>query len=150
MRDKLAYDNFLNGYNCTQAVVLAFEDVIDIDKETLLKTVSPFGGGFSRLREVCGTVSGMFYVLGAVEGYATPGDNESKKRLYATAQTLAAKFKEETGSIVCRELLGLSGPSNPEPEKRTSEYYKKRPCPELCALAAKILEEYLIEKGIIQ
>ena len=149
MRDKLAYDNFLNGYNCTQAVVLAFEDLLGMDRDSLLKAVSPFGGGFARLREVCGTVSGMYFVLGALEGYSTPGDNESKKRLYATAQTLAGKFKEETGSIICRELLGLSGPSNPEPEKRTAEYYKKRPCPELCALAARILEDYLTEKGML-
>ena len=59
-----AMDNFLKGYNCTQSVVLAFSDLIDIDRDTLMKLSCSFGGGMARLREVCGSVSGMFIVAG--------------------------------------------------------------------------------------
>lgn len=135
---------FLEGYNCTQAVVGAFCEEMGLDKELALRIASPFGGGMGRLREVCGTVSGMFIVLGYLYGYDDPKDYERKKELYARVQELAGTFKEENGSIICRELLGLKGKdTSPVPEKRTEDYYKKRPCPGLAAYAANLLEEYL-------
>lgn len=142
-----ARDNFLAGYNCSQSVVLAFEDVLaehGIDAATMARLSSPFGGGMGRMREVCGAVSGMLMVLGVVEGYDDPKAFRAKKELYARVQELAGAYREENGSIVCRELLGLGkGPSEATPEKRTDTYYRKRPCPDLCACAARILAEHL-------
>lgn len=147
-RKEMAINNFYEGYNCTQAVVLAFADLIDMDTKQLLMMVSSLGGGMGRLREVCGSVSGMFLVLGALEGYSDPKDNSTKGQLYENVQHLAKEFEEKNGSIVCRELLGLQEKSQtPVPEKRTEEYYKKRPCPELVGMAAEILENYLKKQG---
>ena len=143
-RREIAMQNFYDGYNCTQSVVLAFADLIDIDKEQLLSMVSPFGGGMGRLREVCGSVSGMFFVLGALYGYSDPKAKEEKADVYAKVQELAKEFEKQHGSIVCRELLGLSVKSEqPVPEERTEEYYKKRPCPEIIGDAAQILDEFI-------
>lgn len=137
---------FKEGYNCSQSVALAFCDEIGIDKTKLLRIVSSFGGGMGRMREVCGAVSGMFFVAGALYGYDQPKDPEAKKVHYARIQELAARFKAETGTIICRELLGLEGKDNsPVPSERTPEYYKKRPCGEMIALAAGIMETYLQE-----
>jgi len=148
-RKEIAMQNFYEGYNCTQSVVLAFEDLFDIDRDTLLTMVSPFGGGMGRLREVCGSVSGMFFVLGHLCGYSDPKDKEKKAQLYARVQELAGRFEEKNGSIVCRELLGLTEKKQaPTPDDRTAEYYKKRPCPELIGMAAEILDEYLKELHI--
>lgn len=102
-----------------------------------------------RLREVCGTVSGAFIVLGSVYGFNVPGDNEKKKILYGKMQEFAALFEKENGSIICRDLLGLKGRSTPNPEERTKEYYEKRPCPKLCLSSASILEEFLINNGVL-
>lgn len=142
-----AMNNFLEGYNCTQAVVLAFEDKFPMDRKSLLSMSSSFGGGMGRLREVCGTVSGMFLVAGMLYGYDLPGDIEGKKLHYERIQELAAKFREANGSIVCRELLGLSikGADRPEPEVRSAEYYKKRPCVKLVGMSAAIMEQYIRE-----
>ncbi len=135
---------FLEGYNCTQAVFLAFSDRYDMDTSTAMKLSSSFGGGMGRLREVCGAVSGMFLVAGMLYGYDSPKDFEAKSEHYKRIQELAAKYREENGSIVCREILGLpAGGDSPVPEKRTLEYYKKRPCPDLVAAAAAIMEEYI-------
>lgn len=143
-RSEKARQYFLDGYNCSQAVLLAFCDDGDLDKETLLKAVSPFGGGMGRLREVCGAVSGMFMAAGLIYGYADPKAKTEKAALYKKIQDLAATSKAQNGSIICRELLGLSEKtSSPIPEERTSEYYKKRPCAELVARAAGILEEMI-------
>jgi len=135
---------FMEGYNCAQAVFLAFEDLYPIDRETALKLSSSFGGGMGRLREVCGAVSGMFMVAGVLYGYDSPVDHDAKANHYARIQGLAKEFEKENGSIICRELLNLGeGKDSPNPEQRTEGYYKKRPCAELVEIAAAIMEEYI-------
>ena len=107
-RKEKAMQSFLDGYNCSQCMILAFEDCITIDLDTALKIASPFGGGMGRLREVCGSVSGMFMVLGYILGYNEPSDYEGKKVLYEHIQELAKRYEEANGSIICRDLLGLT------------------------------------------
>lgn len=140
---------FCEGYNCSQAVTAAFCDLIDMDEKTAVKLVSGFGGGVGRMREVCGAVSGAVFILNALYGYDSKEDFESKKQLYEIIRAFAEKFKAENGSIICRELLGIDGAGSSVPEKRTPEFYNKRPCPEIVYTAAKILEEYLKEQSVI-
>jgi len=146
-RKEIAMQLFKEGYNCAQSVLLAYADLFDLDKDSLAKLSSSFGGGMGRLREVCGAVSGMFMVEGLLHGYNDPSAKEEKMAHYANLQSLAAKFKEQNGSIVCRELLGGVPNTNPKPDERTPEYYKKRPCVELVGMAAEILENYLKENN---
>lgn len=139
---------FESGYNCSQAVAMAFSDLMGLDEKEIAKMTSGFGGGIGRLREVCGSVVGMSFVMSVLYGYDNTDDFEGKKRIYSEIQKLAEKFREENGSIICRELLGLSPMSAtpPVPEKRTPDFYKKRPCSELVYLSAKNLETYINEK----
>lgn len=135
---------FEGGCNCCQAVFCAFLDETNLSKEDALRLSAGFGGGFGRLREVCGAVSGMTMVLSNKFASTDPNNHEEKKALYALIQKAAGEFRDENGSIVCRELLGLSEKSSsPVPEQRTKEYYKKRPCSELVRCAAEIAEKYL-------
>ena len=144
-RKEKAMQSFLDGYNCSQCLILAFEDMLTIDVDTALKMASPFGGGMGRLREVCGSVSGMFMVFGFLKGYHEPGDYAGKKELYEHIQELGKRFEEENGSIVCRDLLGLSVKhEDAAPEKRTTEYYKKRPCEELVGISANIIGKKIL------
>lgn len=150
-RKEKAMQSFLNGYNCSQCMMLAFEDLLTIDLDMALKIASPFGGGMGRLREVCGSVSGMFMVLSYIYGYNEPEDYEGKKALYAHIQELAHRYEAANGSIICRELLGLTVQHDASaPEQRTAEYYASRPCAEKIGSAAEILEQYLIEQDIKQ
>ena len=140
----LARELFMKGYNCAQAVFCAFGDMTGLDIDTAAKLASSFGGGLGRLREVCGTVSGAALVLGIVRGYSTPGDQEVKAAHYRTVQEFARRFSEQNGSIICRELLaGTGATTGGEPEPRTPDFYKKRPCPELAWCAARILDQML-------
>ncbi|EKQ52822.1 MULTISPECIES: C-GCAxxG-C-C family protein [unclassified Clostridium] len=139
-----AMDLFKQGYNCSQSVFGALCEECNIDFETALKLSSSFGGGMGRLREVCGAVSGMFMVAGMKYGYSDPKDSLSKAKHYKKIQELAEQFEEKNGSIVCRELLGLSNKKdNYIPEERTTEYYKKRPCSEIVGDAAEIIYEFI-------
>lgn len=143
-RKEKAMELFESGYNCSQSVVLAFSDLLEVDEKVLARLSSSFGGGMGRLREVCGAVTGAFMVLGVLYGYDQAETGLKKAEHYARIQHLAEQFSNETGSIVCRELLGLDKKKDsPTPEKRTAEYYKKRPCRELVGLSAEILEEMI-------
>ena len=95
---KKAKQLFLEGFNCSQAVFLAFSDKFDMDYETAMKLSSSFGGGIGRLREVCGAASGMFMVAGMLYGYDKPNDYEAKKTHYARIQELAKYYEELNGS----------------------------------------------------
>ena len=149
-RKEKAMAYFRQGYNCAQAVVLAFADLTDMDEATLSRMSCSFGGGMGRLREVCGTVTGMFLVTGLLRGYDGAETGEVKAAHYARIQALAKEFEKQNGSIVCRELLALRQKHRdaPPPEARTEAYYAGRHCAELVGSAAEILENYLaIDSG---
>ena len=135
---------FVEGYNCAQAVAMAFADMIGLDEKFCAKAVSSFGGGMGRLREVCGAVSGMLFVAGILYGYDTKDDDAIKKEHYTRVQELAGKFRDEVGSIICREIL-KNPPSDPTPTPRTEQYYQDRPCAHMVVTAVRIMEEYIAE-----
>ena len=137
---------FEQGYNCAQSVACAYSEELGLPRDTVARMVSGFGGGMGRLREVCGAVSGIVFVYGTLRGYGAADAGEAKTATYAAIQEMAARFRGQTGSIVCRELLGLDRPEGtPQAEARTPDYYRKRPCPELVALAADVLAAKLAE-----
>ena len=140
---------FLDGYNCAQAITVAFSDVTGLDKDFSARMASSFGGGIGRLREVCGAVSGMVMVAGILYGYDANSEESAKKEHYTLVQDLANKFKEETGSIICRELL-KNPPSDPNPTPRTAEFYKQRPCTRMVMVAAKILDAYIQQHPVVK
>ena len=140
-----AAELFLGGYNCAQSVVVAFSDLTGLDKDFSAKFASSFGGGRGRMREVCGAVSGMLMVAGILYGYDDPGEKDChKKAHYQLVQHLSSRFREEIGSIVCREIL-KNPPSDPNPTPRTEEFYQTRPCVRMVMTAARILDEYSAE-----
>lgn len=143
-REQKAGELFKAGYNCCQAVAMTFADVLGLSEDEVARLSSGFGGGMGRMREVCGTVSAMTMVASAMIPATDVNDKEAKTANYALVQEIADEFKKLNGSIICRELLGLSKPEGtPVPSDRTPEYYKKRPCGELCSIAAGIVARKL-------
>lgn len=149
---ELAMAYFKEGYNCSQSVFLAFCDEYGIDFEIALKISSSFGAGMGSLREVCGTVTGMFMVAGIIYGYTDPKNHALKAEHYKRIQYLAKEFEEKNHSIICRELLGLGltkDSDSPVPELRAAEYHKKRPCVEMVGMAAEIMEKYINDNRVV-
>lgn len=150
-RCEQAEQYFKEGYNCSQAVVLAFSDLVNVEKEELLKLSLPLGGGLGRLRQTCGAVSGMALIIGLVFSSNEIND-DNKLYIYSIVQELVKRFMDEKETINCKELLEkakLEVEIGGAAEKRTEEYYKKRPCGKIVYTATKILEDYLKEKSII-
>lgn len=141
-----AVKTFESGYGCAQSVFVTYADLFGIDRETALKLSSPMGGGIGRMREVCGTVSSMALLAGLKEGNIDPSDEEGRERIYLLVRKMSDLFREENGTIICRELLGLEEmEQSAKPGKRTKEYYESRPCSRLVACAAKIVEDMLLD-----
>ena len=144
-----AVELFMLGYNCAQAVAAAFDDLTGVDEKTAAKMASCFGGGMGRMREVCGAVSGMLLVAGILYGYDDPKATKEKRELYAQVQAMAGRFREELGSIVCRDLL-KNPPSDPNPTPRTEQFYKDRPCARMVETAARIMDEFIQEHPVAE
>lgn len=144
-KSEKAKELFRSGFNCSQSVLGVFCEELGLDFDTAMKIASSFGGGMGRMREVCGTVSGMFMAAGlAFSGSDSSAENKANQ--YKIVQELAKIFKEKNGSIICRELLnGIETSTSPNPSQRTETYYKKRPCIELVADSTEILEKFLSE-----
>jgi C_GCAxxG_C_C family probable redox protein len=139
---------FLKGYNCAQAVFCAFTDVTGLSRDESARIASSFGGGFGRLREVCGTMSAAVLILGYARGYSDPNDRNAKIRHYKLVQEYARRFREANGALLCRDLLkDVETKEGPEPEERTQEYYARRPCPMIAYRAADILDRMLKESA---
>ena len=138
---------FNEGYNCAQAVALAYADITSLDESLVATITASFGGGMGRLREVCGAVSGMSFLAGFISPCPSADNAEAKRANYALVQHFAEAFRQQNGYIVCRQLLGLDRPKDePTPSPRTAEYYKKRPCAEYVYEAALIVGRYLENK----
>ncbi len=91
-----AEELFLQGYNCAQAVAGVFAEEMGMDFDTVVKTVSSFGGGMGRMREVCGTVTGMFFVAG--RGYSFWRQGLKRKRGALSAESCLG-WKEATKAL---------------------------------------------------
>ena len=82
-RAQRAKQNFLDGYNCCQAVLLAFQDIFGVSPETIATVASGFGGGMARMREVCGTVSAMGMAAGFMSPAIHPKNMDERTANYA-------------------------------------------------------------------
>ncbi|MBQ0037017.1 MAG: C_GCAxxG_C_C family protein [Firmicutes bacterium] len=143
-RSELAVKYFVEGHNCSQAIVLAFADLLDIEASQLSKLAGGFGGGIGRLREVCGAFSGAVIVLDMLYGYDNYSNDEDKKEQYSRIQEIGLQFEKDKGSLICRDLMGLNVKhSDSAPTPRTKDFYQNRPCPNIIAYVAKLLEDYI-------
>ena len=142
-----AKELFEQGYACSQAVVLAFKDLFNVDEETLSKLSLPFGGGLGRLRLVCGAASGVAFVIGQIYG------DLEKPKVYDITRTIMEEVEKVNGSLICKDLLE-SGNQIVEiggnPEARTKEYYDGRPCGAIIYNTVTILVDYLKKDNKLQ
>lgn len=122
-KGEIAKNNFQNGCNCAQAVLLAFCEDYGMERETALTIAAGFGSGLAGLRETCGTVTGANMVIGLAKG---------KNRMDAnrTFREFADRFREKNGSLVCKELLA-------------ARIKTRLTCADLCYDAGNLLEEIL-------
>lgn len=100
-----ALSYFDEGYACSQSVLLAFSEELDLNENTAKLISSTFGGGMGRLRQKCGAVTGGFMVLGLTYGNSDPKDMDTKLASYKKVRELNHLFEDIHGTTICAELL---------------------------------------------
>ncbi|MGN0807111.1 MAG: C-GCAxxG-C-C family protein [Candidatus Coproplasma sp.] len=148
VRADRAKEMFLQGYNCSQAVVGAFADLFGFDNVTAMKFAEGLGGGMGRMRLTCGAVAAMATLASMKMSSGEPGNLKLRGEIYAVIQKMAGEFKDNNGSVICAELLGASLPKDngTTPEERTPDYYRRRPCADKIYQCALLVEKYLCEE----
>ena len=111
------------GYNCSQCVMMVFDDVHSFDAEMSARVAIGLGGGVGGMRQICGTISAMAMIVGA-SAFSSPKD---KQLIYARVQECSNEFKNINGSVVCGELLAT----------------RKKSCMDLIEEAITITERHL-------
>ena len=104
-RYEKAVEKHQKGYNCAQAVLCAFSDKIGMEEDDLFRLSEAFGGGMGGTQNVCGAVSGMVFVAGAITSAGIDKLPETnKKDSYAFAAKLMKSFEDKVGSLICADI----------------------------------------------
>ena len=136
---------FKKNFNCAQSVFSTFAPEMGLDRETAWRIATPFGGGLSHMREVCGAVAGALMVIGLKHGMSKDEDLEAKERSYALAQDFASRFTARHESINCHKLIGYDLDNPAEYETATKENVFDSVCTHFVRDAVEILEDILKE-----
>ncbi len=137
MRNR-AGENFRNGFNCAEAVFTAFREMAAPElKPELVRMFTGYGGGLGHAGCMCGALTASVAVIGLLAGRTGPdGDRE---KCYKLARDFHDRFEQKFEATCCRVL-------NPHPFD-TREHL--RHCLKITGNTAKLLTEFLIEKGLI-
>lgn len=112
-RKKKAVELHHKGYNCCQAVICSYCDLLGLDETTAFRVAEGFGGGMGGMHEgTCGAVTGAYMLAGLKQSSGNVEKAVTKKETYNMVKQLAAAFTEKNTSTICRELLG--GHGNPK------------------------------------
>ena len=106
-KKELAIENHNKKYNCAQSVACAFSEEVGVDESVLFKACEGFGLGMGCMECTCGALSGAITLAGFQNSDGNIDDPQTKAATYRLASQLVQRFKEKTGSTVCRELKGI-------------------------------------------
>ena len=131
---------FIEGFNCTQAVVAAFAEEFGLDETMAYRVAAAFGGGIGHLGEACGAVTGAVIVIGLKYGMTKVDGVQSNKEAYKKVQQLVEQFRSRNGSHLCRELLGFDIDDHAAFKEALKNGIPQKICPKAVRDAAEIVE----------
>ena len=88
-----------SGYNCAQAVILAYSDLLNIDRNILTNIGSGFGSGMGCMEGTCGALCGAVIVAGILK-------NSDNTKLIS--KQLLTNFENKCGATICKDLKGIN------------------------------------------
>lgn len=134
-------DMFLNGLNCSQAMLTVFGERYGLNGETAKRLGRGIGGGMGHQGKTCGALTAAALVLGLA---AIGGDEKHAKSIaLGSTRELFDRFRTMRGATDCKVLLG-EDISTEEGMKRIKEAnLYGTVCPEIVRDAAEILRKLL-------
>lgn len=120
------------GYNCAQAVVCAYCDLLGMeDKQIAFRLAEAFGAGMGGMETTCGAVSGAVMLAGLKCSDGNLENPKTKRDSYELSKKIVERFRQKNSSLICKELKGI------ETKKVL------RTCPDCVKDAAQIVEEII-------
>lgn len=98
---KIAASHFRDGYNCAESVLMAMQEVWQMELRPDIATA--FGAGIGRQGSVCGAVTGGIIAINLK--YGRMKAEEDKEKSYALALNFYKKLEKEFSSAICYELI---------------------------------------------
>jgi C_GCAxxG_C_C family probable redox protein len=138
-----ATNTFIQGYNCTQAVLSSFGEEFGLDRITAYKVASAFGGGMGHMGHTCGSVTGAFMVIGLKYGLTVADGSQSHWEAFSAVREFVEEFRKRNGSIVCNELLGFNIDDRARFREAMKQGIPQKICPKLVRDAVEITEGLL-------
>ncbi len=123
-----------NGYNCCQAVICTYADLLGIDEKTAFRVSEGFGLGISKEYRTCGSVCAMILAAGLKNSDGNMEKPASKLETFAIGHTMIERFEEMNTTSICKVLRGTDGVTD-----------RLRSCRGCVMDCAKIIEEILFE-----
>ena len=111
------------GYNCAQAVLCTYCDLVGLDEETARNLGAPFGIGMGNMEGTCGAITGAGMVLGLA--------SDDRVKAIRGMKQIMNKFQLHNGTTQCKMLKGVG----------TGRVLRE--CSDCVADAAEFLEEEL-------
>jgi len=145
VKDHLAevLELFKSGYHCSQSILAAFSEELDLPKETALKIACPFGGGLGGYGRTCGALTGGMMVIGLKYGSTIGTDMEAKKLSRDKTRQLIEAFEKIHGTSNCNELVGFDRSNMSGAELMAKRPHFHNICPKYLETVVSFLEEEL-------
>jgi C_GCAxxG_C_C family probable redox protein len=98
--------NYEKAYHgCSQCVLRAIQDHLNVGDETTFRSASALAGGVALMGDSCGALVAGMMALGLVFGRQKIEDFPQLASSFVPARTLYARFQEEFGSALCRDVM---------------------------------------------
>ena len=129
---------FKEGYNCAEAIFLAFREILDPEMDpAFVKLMTGFGGGIGQAGCMCGALTGSIASLNIIKGRQSV--RESREESYQLSKEFHDRFVDKYGVTCCRAL-------NPHPFESKEHLIN---CLKITGNTGKMLMEFIEEKELL-
>ena len=141
---ELAKSYAVEGFLCSESVLLAISEYLEIRNELIPKIATGFGAGLGGRGLVCGAISGAIMALGLKLGRNTV--NKQKMNPYSFAFEFLERFKKEFGHVMCRELTGCDFTTDAGRKKYVNEKLWETKCRQYIGSATAMVFDLTTQK----
>jgi C_GCAxxG_C_C family probable redox protein len=103
--EQSAYNYEKAYHGCSQCVLRAIQDHLKVGNRDTFRSASALAAGVALMGDSCGALIAGMMALGSVFGRQKIEDFPQLAGSFVPARTLYARFKEEFGSCLCRDVM---------------------------------------------
>lgn len=137
-----AFDKFLEGYACSQAILTQYCEPFGLDRDIAMQLAAGFAAGM-RMGGTCGAVTGAYMVLGLQYSDENCDKPEGRKQVYQVVCEFTERFAKIHGTVDCKALLGCDISTQAGMQTAMQKNLFKTICPKYVKTAAALLEEMI-------